>query len=372
MAPLIGEQDEFEGIYTERFRNLARPYGEFIQYERDRAAIDVGLHLTQKTASRYRSLSNTRIWIQLKGIRSSTLKPADFTQAEYIPLDLKIEHLRFWYASPEAVYLVVYVECADVFLAEDVKDIVDRQWGESIFHPNTFPEGQVKARVRIPKRALLDDGVWSSMLSHRSLRIDGPTFRGRPLGHRLDPLRCIPNRMEPSVFSDVVSRLLSVHGFKLVQTLDESLLFPNLRSSGDIVSLSEGIMYYTYEWFPQIFTEFGFDPGSDFRIEGDIIHVQGSCAVLIHSNKVSYPDCEALREFAQDLVETKNIRHLLVFVNDDNDPAYFGSFFGTARGTGLECMPQLLGDLAFNLLIATTVYLEFRDKITWSIVNYLF
>ena len=137
------------------------------------------------------------------------------------------------------------------------------------------------------------------------------------------------------------------------------------------MSLSEGIMYYTYEWVPQIFTEFGCDPDSDFRIEEEIIHVQGPCAVLIHSNKVSYPDQEALREFAQELVGTKNIRRLLVFVNDD-DPAYFGSFFGTVRGTGLECMPQRLSDLAFNLLIATTVYLEFRDKITWSITNYLF
>jgi len=371
MAPIIGEQDEFEGIYTEKFRGLARPYGEFVQYERDRAAIDIGLHLTQTTTSRYRSLSNTRIWVQLKGVRSSTLKLEDFIEAEYVTLDLKIEHLRFWYASPEAVYLIVYVECADVFLAEDIRDIVDRQWGERIFQTNTFRAGQEKARVRIPKNVPLSDDVWSRMLSHRSLRVDGPTFRGRPLGHRLDPLRCIPNKMEPSVFSDVVSRLLSVHGYKLVETLDGSLLFPNARSSGDIVSLSEGIMYYTYEWVPQIFTEFGFDPDSDFRIEGEIIHVQGPCAVLIHSNKVSYPDQEALREFAQELVGTKNTRRLLVFVNDD-DPAYFGSFFGTVRGTGLECMPQRLSDLTFNLLIATTVYLEFRDKITWRIVNYLF
>jgi hypothetical protein len=367
MSPIIGEQDEFEGNYTEKFRSLAKPYGEFVKYEHDRAAIDIGLHLTQTTDSKYKNLSNTRIWVQLKGVHSSTLKLEDFTNAEYVTLDLKIDHLRFWHASPEAVYLIVYIECADLFLAEDIRDVVDRQWGENIFQPTTFRQNQEKARVRVSTSAILDDKVWSHMLKHRALRIDGPTFRGRPLGHRLDPLRCIPNNMEPSVFSDVVNRLLSVHGFKLVESLDESLLFPNICSSGDIASLSLGVMYYTYEWIPQLFTEFGFDPDSDFRIEGDIEHVQGPCAVLIHSNKVSYPDPGSLEEFAQELVKTKGIRQLLAFVNDD-DPAYYGKVLGT----DVECMPQILSDLAFNLLTATTVYLEFRDKITWRIVNYLF
>ena len=31
MSPIIGEQDDFEGLYTEKFRALARPYGEFVK-----------------------------------------------------------------------------------------------------------------------------------------------------------------------------------------------------------------------------------------------------------------------------------------------------------------------------------------------------
>lgn len=209
------------------------------------------------------------------------------------------------------------------------------------------------------------------MIYHPALRIDGPTFRGRPLGHRLDPLRCIPDKMEPSVYSDVVNRLLSVHNFKLDETLDETLLFPKTKSSGDVTSLMLGRIYYTYEWVPQNFNEFGYDPDDDFRIEGEIIYVQGYCAILIHSNSVSHPNLEALKDFAEYLSEAKNVTRLLVFVNS-NDLAYFGSFFGGVRGTGLKCMPQLLGDLAFNLLTATTVYLEFRDKITWRVINYLY
>jgi hypothetical protein len=51
--------------------------------------------------------------------------------------------------------------------------------------------------------------------------------------------------------------------------------------------------------------------------------------------------------------------------------AHFGSFFGRVRGMGLECMPQSLGDLAFNVLMATMVYLELRDRLSWRLVSYL-
>ncbi len=371
MGPQIGNQDIFEGIYTEKFRSLARPFGEFVSYERDRAALDIGLHLIEPVNRQF-TVSNTRVWFQLKGIRSSTLTSDNFTTFSEVPLDLEIEKLRFWYASPEAIYLVVYIECADIFLAEDVRDIVDRQWGESVLHPQTFRKGQKTARVRISKSAQLNDDLWRRMLSHRSLRIDGPSFRGHPLGHRLDPLRCIPKKMDPSVFLEVVGRLLSVHRYEIEKELDVTHLFPDSQSSGDILSLTYGIIYYTYEWVLQIMTAFGVGPNSDFKTEGEVFHVQGPCAVLVHSNKVSYPDNRALERLTRELIEAKNIRQLLVFVNGYNDPAYFGAFFGSVRGTGLECMPQNLGDLAFNLLTATTVYLDFRDRISWKTVNYLY
>ncbi|MDQ3802729.1 MAG: hypothetical protein M3416_02600 [Acidobacteriota bacterium] len=369
-GPKVGEHDEFEGIYTEKFRGLARPYGEFVKYERDRAAIDIGLHLTEPTNRRFRTVANSRVWFQLKGIHESTLPLSVFSAARDVYLDLEIGDLRFWYASPEAVYLAVYVECADLFLAEDVNDLVDRQWGEGIFDPRTFRAGQKKARVLIPADARLDDAMWRRMLGHRSMRIDGPSFRGRPLGHRLDPLRCILNKMEPSTFSELIRRLLAAHGYKVEEALDASGLFPKGAAGGDEVSLTLGTMHYTYEWVQQMMTEFGVGPGSEFRIEGQINHVQGPCAVLVHSRKASYP--EAVRELASHLANDKNVGRLLVFVNEQEDPAYFGSFFGGVRGTGLESMPQSLGDLAFNVLTATMVYLEFRDRLSWRLVNYLY
>ncbi len=47
----IGANDAFERRYREKFRLLAAGYGEFVYYERDRGARDVGLHLTRQQAS---------------------------------------------------------------------------------------------------------------------------------------------------------------------------------------------------------------------------------------------------------------------------------------------------------------------------------
>lgn len=63
-GPRIGVNDEFEGLYIEKFRSLARPFGEFVKYERDRAAIDIGIHLTQaaeEVGKVAKTVSNTRI-----------------------------------------------------------------------------------------------------------------------------------------------------------------------------------------------------------------------------------------------------------------------------------------------------------------------
>jgi len=78
---------------------------------------------------------------------------------------------------------------------------------------------------------------------------------------------------------------------------------------------------------------------------------------------------EPLHVFAHSLLE-KAVHQLLVFANTDHY-AYFGSFFGGLRGTDVKCMPQLLGELAYSLLTATVVYLEFREAVSWKWQNYL-
>ena len=371
MSPKVGCQDEFERIYTESFRSLAAPYGEFVKYERDRAALDIGLHLTEKTNRTFRTVANSRVWFQLKGIRSTTVSSTDFDQSDEIPVRLKISDLKFWYASPEAVYLVVYIESKDMFLCQDIIDIVNRHWGESIFHKATFADSQEETTVRIPTSAMLDDLSWNYMLQHRSIRIDGPSFRGRPLGHRLDPLRCIPRVMDPTVFEELVLRLLSEHRFDESEILDSSILIPEDGSAGNSIRLSVGVLHHTFEWVPQLFTEFGYDSGSSFRIEGDIYYAHGPVGVLIHSSADSIPQRDSYLQFAHRLRDQYNLSRLLAFVNED-DPRFVGSYRMDFRDQEIECFPQLLGDLTFNILTSTVVYLDYRDKIAWRIINYLY
>jgi hypothetical protein len=369
VLPVVGDQDVFEGIYTEKFRALACAHGEFVRYERDKgAAIDLGVHLTEPDR-RGRRFSRSRVWFQLKGVMASTLSHEEYTQAPTIGLPVKLHQLRFWFASPEPIYLVVYVESADIFLIEDVQEIVYRQWGEALLAENAFPDDQKEVTVRLSKDAVLMPSTWESMRRHRSMRIDGPLFRGRPLGHRLDPLRCWLNRLEPVGFCELVARLLDVHGYSVIEELDPALLFPKSDIADQYAVLTRGRLYYTLEWVPQLTTEVGLGPDDDFRVEGTPLHAQGSCAVFVHGNPRSHPNRTALAEFARHLAK-RGIRQLLVFANL-HDYSYFGAFFSAVRDTGLACTPQLLPEIAYNLLIATVVYLEFRHVVSWKTVNYL-
>ena len=372
MSPQIGEHRAFERRYVAKFKEQASAYGEILNYDVDYAAIDLGVHLTIARPGGSEVVSNARVWFQFKGMHAATMDRAAYERSADIPLELNADQLKFWYASPEPVYIVLYVESADVFLAEDILDIVERHWGGRILGPDGIPPDQKTATVRIRRTSQLDDALWRRMLSHRSMRIDGPLFRGRPLGHRLDPLRSIPNVMDPGDFLKMVDRLLRVHDYRISDRLDASTLFANGLSSGDEATLSVGRMYLTYEWTNQMFTEFLFDEDSDFRIEGRMFQVQGPCAVLVHSCGGSYPDGPAVHRLGERLAGEEGIKRLLVFANRQEDAGYVGSFFANVRGTGIECIPQQIGDLAFNLLTATSVYLDFRDKVSWRFVNYLY
>ena len=369
-GPEIGKEDVFEGVYKEKFRTLVRVFGEFVQYERDRAAVDIGLHLT-KSNGMQRRVSHTRIWFQLKGIHKETLSMEDYRSAKNIPVSVQLHHLKFWFASPEPIYLAVYVEVADKFLVEDVRELVYRQWGENFLAPETFREDQQEVTVRLRTEATLTPESVKLMRRHQSMRIDGPFFRGRPLGHRLDPLRCSLERMEPAVYVCLVKRLLSVHDYRLTEDeeLDPAILFAGNPPTSEHAVLTTGRLFNTFEWVVHQFTAFGVGSTDDFRREGTPQFAHGPTAVFIHGDPRSSPCADSLRDFVRSL-RNRGIRRLLVFANT-HDWAYFGSFFGGCRGTEVECMPQLLGDLPSSLLTATVVYLEFREAVSWKVMNYL-
>jgi len=368
MAPVIGTEDGFEALYTEKFRVLVRQHGEFVCYERDRAAVDIGLHLAEQERGQ-RRVSRTRIWFQLKGLHAATLSSATFDAAEHVAVRVRLDHLKFWFASPEPIYLATYVEAADLFLVEDVQDLVYRQWGADFLAPQTFRPDQQDVTIHMATANVLTPERLMLMRRHQSMRIDGPFFRGRPLGHRLDPLRSVLDELEPDVFTAIVLRLLAAHDYRHDSSIAPEALFGHNISADDAIQASRGRLFHTYEWVPFLFNEIGIGKGDDFRIEGNPEFAQGPVAVCIHSRIATRPDRMALRTFAADAT-TRGISRLLAFANTD-DYAYLGSFFGNLRDTGLCCLPQLLPDLAFSLLTTTAVYLEFRDAVSWKYTNYL-
>lgn len=137
----MGEHDELENRYMPKFEALLSESGVVVEYRRDRAGVDTGLHLFgrgEKTAksgdkrSYWRPLAS-RVWFQLKGIHESTMSAAQFDSADHVVVKVGADHLKFWYAAPEPVYLVVYVASVDTFIGVDVRELVDRKWRESFY-----------------------------------------------------------------------------------------------------------------------------------------------------------------------------------------------------------------------------------------------
>jgi hypothetical protein len=216
----MGGHDELENRYMPKFETLASERGLVVEYRRDRAGFDTGLHLfarenktTPKGDERpYWRPMVSRVWFQLKGVHRSTMSAEEFANADYVSVSVGVEHLKYWFAAPEPVYLVVYVESVDRFIGIDVRELVEQRWRER-FYPAMREHDTDTIAVHVPTDALLDADRIASLLEHRSMRIDGPAFRGRPLGHRIDPLRSTLASPPADVWLGLVVRLLEAHDF---------------------------------------------------------------------------------------------------------------------------------------------------------------
>jgi hypothetical protein len=362
--PTVGRPDQFEQDYTTRLRAVLSAHGEFIAYDRDRAALDLGLHLYEQPVDGDAELGQVRVWFQLKGIQASTLSADDLEAVERVPVSgLPVKQIEYWFAHPEPVYLAVYLEATKTFLAEDVRDLVEREGGRP-WLARCVGE-QETTTLHLEQRASLDQAMLQ-MPRHRSLRMDGPDFRGRPLGHRFDPLRCELNLFAPQDFRDLVERLLKAHDFRRNALIDPTSLFAGDPGS---VSAMTGQLYLTYEWTTPLSTEFGYDPGSDFRIEGKPFSVQGDVLVVIHSDVQDPPRASESSKRLVESLQQEGIEQALVFMNTSEGEARMIGGWRVALEPLLP-VPQGLGSLAFNVLTATNVYFEFLDRLTWRFVSY--
>ena len=361
----MGVHDDFESKYMAKLSVLLADGGIQISYAKDRAGIDTGLHLFAHALAG-KTATHTRVWFQVKGKHATTLPLTDLEASQTVPTSVPVEYVDHWIAAPEPVYLAIYLESADAFIAEDVRDLVDRQWPGNSFYAARSDLGR-QVTLRVDRTRVLDAARLEQMLAHRSMRIDGPSFRGRPLGHRLDPLRSQIGVCEAGLFARLVNRILEVHDFRASTT----------HAVGPLTFMA-GRLYQTLEWQSPAFAEYGFGPGDDFRSEPALEAIHDRVLVVRDTaperTRFTTAEHDAL-EHALDTAPSG--AHVLVMFNGPDLSGTGGTWrsalrddlgaFSRANGTsmiGLEAM-------TFLVLVATLVYLDVVPELTWHHVNYL-
>lgn len=147
----IGRTDVFERVYTEKFRTMLAAVGEFVSYDRDRGVRDIGIHFTRRLDTGGEDLTTALCWFQLKGIMASTLSAAEVKSADEVSLQLRVQHLRYWYMQPIPTYLALYVESVDTFLILNLKRYVQERWGLEVFKLK-----QETVTVGVPRGSVFD------------------------------------------------------------------------------------------------------------------------------------------------------------------------------------------------------------------------
>ena len=109
-----------------------------------------------------------------------------------VPVRLDLDDIKKWYAAPEAVYIVVYLE-ASGRVHRRRRQRPGRP-GVRRLEGNTYLEdgralSQKTVTLHVSTDSVVDEAMIGGLLRHKSMRVDGPAWRGRPLGHRFDPLR---------------------------------------------------------------------------------------------------------------------------------------------------------------------------------------
>ena len=366
-APGVGEDDQLESVYLQRLIAILTEYGIPLAYAKDRAGIDTGLHLfATDDGTGTRHASQVRVWFQAKGKRADKLSGAEYETLPSVPVRERVGYVRYWYAHPEPVYLVVYIEAADTFIAEDVRDIVDRQWPDGRFYQDT--DGQDSVTLQVQRSAMLSTERLKQMLTHRSMRIDGPAFRGRPLGHRFDPIRSTINPTSPDLFGRLTTALLEAHNFRQDRhptEVSSHLLFVR------------GRLYDTLSWQSPMFAEYGVGPDDDFRVEPHVEVMHGDVAFIIDRLPdrvdLSTEDNASLLRLLD--VAREDGASAAVMTNSSELGKHSGAWRALLRQGAPDLNPRggpLLGleSLTSLMLVTTLVYLDVAPEVSWAHVNY--
>lgn len=369
----MGSADELEERYMAKFANLVAGRGVRIDYRRDVFAVDTGLQFyvegtrtdSRGTERKYFNATTVRVWFQFKGIQESTLSAADFAAKDSVGVKVKIEHLKFWYASPEPVYLTFYIESVDQFLALDARDLVDATWGQGFYSKMETYEGD-EVTVAIPSDSILTPERLDRMLSHRSMRIDGPSFRGRPLGHRIDPLRSKLAPLPRDLWAALVGAILEAHEYELLLT----------ERVGDL-EVQRGRLRQTLLWQSPAFTEIGYGTPDDIRVEAEPESLFGEVLLFLDRS-------EGRKHFTDEehgLIDrhTRNLDpevSVAVFLCGPESSAHGGLWRASLSETGLanDHRPWSvvgLESLSYLVLTCTLIYLDHAPQLEWEFINYI-
>ncbi len=155
----IAENKDFEHRYLQKFKQIASGYAEFIEYENDCAAIDLGLQFTlSREGNGGKVVTPARSWVQLKGITNKKLPLSSYDENEELSLTLEVSHLQFWFHCEGPVYIVVYVECIDEFFVFNIVNWINEKYGEKIYDLE-----QKTKKVSFHKRNKLDSNSFERM-----------------------------------------------------------------------------------------------------------------------------------------------------------------------------------------------------------------
>jgi hypothetical protein len=351
-GPPAPDEMVFEASYRARLGVIMNPLGTEIKYELDLAGIDVGYHLYSFAENGQRSMSPVRIWFQGKGVHVETMSADDLRNLTYVIVPIRTSHLRLWNAMTEPVYIVVYLEALDRFVAAEAITLVTRE--------PTLDQQEVS--LRVPTNAVLNpDWVANIAAEYGDIDLEGPSFRGNRLGHQLDPYRSRIAAPDPTTFTEIVVDILVEHGFDS----------PIVASEGT-AQLRVGYLGTTYELTNPMFTEFCTGPEALPRIESPMQGVQGRIAVIIDGavDGRDAPDDKAINRLLRVAVDA-GVETLLAFVSIDELTAKGERYRHLAQAAGLAGRTQGLGGVTFSLLTMASVWRKYRAAVRWAIQNRL-
>lgn len=353
--------EEFEDGYILEFRRRLHGRCLWLEYNRDRGAIDIGIRLKRPGTN---EVSQTRVWFQLKGLYAATLDQVKFRDKGAYA-DVAIAHLREWYEAPEVVYLAIWVESIGEFVAADVRELVDSRWGVDVRWEEVGDSGQKSIRVWIPPSSLVDESFLDGLDRHASVRIDATTWRGQYLGHRLDPLRNELDVVEPAKFDELVNAILEAHEFVLDAELDPREVLAAGSDDDDVhltrIRLLQGRLFGTLRWPFPLSIEYGYTDPKQPREEGQWFTAHGKTAILVMTSPGTLRTRADLDEMRCSQLLGGSSNQTVVFINDTERAA------GPWRTRGLQMAgtPLGLGSISTLVLLTPDLYRTFARDLRW-------